>query len=202
MPTDAYRRSAGGLPVKVLASMGAAYPRPNDHIIATWSYCAIGEDLRGQAAANFASGTYPGSGRVIAFPFIVAHPFLVRKVFWFNGTTATTDSVDVGVYKLDDPSSTSRVVSGGGTLASGASGTQEVNVTDTLLPPGRYYCAYTQNGTTATPILSTAAVVTLRVAGCIQQTASGYPLPSTLSVAAVSSANIPLFGIASRTLAS
>lgn len=147
--------------------------------------------------ALFASSTYPAANRALAFPFVIAHPFLVRKVFWLNGTTATTDSADVGVYT----EAGALLVSGGGTAISGASGTQEVNVTDTLLRPGRYWCAYAQNGVTATPIMSATVAGLLRAVGCAQM-ATAYVLPATFTPAAVASANFPVFGIASRTLAS
>lgn len=196
MPTDNWRRSAGGLGLLAIPSLGADYPQPNQHVIATWSTNAVGQDLAAMVAL-FASSTYPAANRALAFPFVIAHPFLVRKVFWLNGTTATTDSADVGVYT----EAGALLVSGGGTAISGASGTQEVNVTDTLLRPGRYWCAYAQNGVTATPIMSATVAGLLRAVGCAQM-ATAYVLPATFTPAAVASANFPVFGIASRTLAS
>jgi len=172
-------------------------PRPNEHIITPLSYCANGVDMAGMVTPNYASATYPSSNLALACPFEIAGSFLVRKVFWFNGTTVGTNNVDVGVY---DESGT-RLVSGGGTLSAGASGTQEVDVTDTLLKAGRYWLAYVQNGTTLTPIMSASGIALLRSMGCAQM-ATAYPLPTTFVPAAIANANFPLMGIASRVLAS
>jgi hypothetical protein len=172
-------------------------PRPNEHVITPMSYCCLGYDLAGMVAANFVSTTYPTTNLCIAVPFEIAGSFLVRKVFWFNGTTAGTNSVDVGVYE----ESGKLIVSGGGTLSSGASATQEVDVADTQLKAGRYWLAYSQNGTTATPMMSTNAAGLTRAMG-VAQMATAYPLPATFVPAVHVNGNIPLMGISSRVLAS
>lgn len=198
MPTDAWRRSAGGLPLAAVPILGSDYSVPNPQIISTVSSCSSGGVLNRIGLATYASNTYPAASRALAIPFWIAYPFLVRKVFWFNGATASTDSADVGVYT----EAGARLVSGGGTTISGANATQEVDVTDTLLQPGRYWMAYSQNGVTATPIMSNAGSAgNVRAAGCAQM-ASAYVLPSTFTPAAIASPLIPLIGIASRTLAS
>lgn len=197
MPSNAWRRSAGGVPFAALDTLGADFPRPNDAMITSWSWCCIGEDMLALSGSTLTavSSNYPGASRALAAPFEIAHPFLVVKAFWFNGGTATTDSADVGVYT----EAGALKVSGGGTAISGANALQEVDVTDTLLPPGRYWLTYVQNGVTATLIMAPVAAVTMRVAGCAQM-ASAYPLPSTFTAAAITNVNFPLFGIASRTL--
>ena len=196
MPSENWRRAAGFMPLVGLPILGTDHPRPNDPIITTMSWCCCGEDL-GSLSPSFSSNTYPAANRALAVPFEIAFPFLVRKVFWFNGTTATTDSIDVGVYT----EAGTRLVSGGGTAVSGASATQEVDVTDTLLKPGRYWLAYVQNGVTATPIMSATTAANARALGAAQM-ASAYVLPATFTPAAIAAANLPLCGIASRTLAS
>jgi hypothetical protein len=198
MPTSAWRRTAGGLPLSALNLVVGDYPRPNDHVIHTGSWCCIGEDYMGLTNGSpFVSQTYSSASRAMAVPFEIAFPFLVRKVFWMNGTTATTDSCDVGVYT----EAGARLVSGGGTAISGANATQEVDVTDTLLRPGRYWLAYSQNGVTATPIASAIGAIFFRAAGGAQM-AAAYVLPATFTPAAAVSGIMPLCGIASRTLAS
>jgi hypothetical protein len=193
VPSNAWRRGAGFAPVGTLPFLGSDYPRPNQQVITTWSIQALGFQL----PQNYSSQTYPAANRALACPIIIAETFTVRKVVWFNGVTATTDSVDVGVYTEDG----ALLVSGGGTAVSGQSASQEADVTDTVLKPGRYWMAYAQNGVTATPWMSNGAVSTLRIAGCAQM-ATAYPLPSTFTPAAIASANFPLFGIASRTAVS
>lgn len=195
MPTNTFRRTAGALPVAALPILGSEFPRPNNHMIASWSPECLGWELGGMTT-SFATGTYTTASTAIAIPLVITHPFVVRKVFWHNGTTATTDSADVGVYT----EAGARLVSGGGTAISGAASVQEVDVTDTALKPGRYWLAYVQNGTTATPVrcaFGSAAVA--RMIGSAGM-ASAYPLPSTFTFAAATILTLPMFGIASRTL--
>lgn len=195
MPTDAVRRPAGLLALRALPILGAEYPRPNPHIISHLSpHCTAGNVFQTNAFASLAN---IAASAATATPFVIAHAFLVRKVFWANGATATTDSIDVGVYDA----SFKLVISGGGTAASGANATQEVDVTDTLLKPGLYYLAFVANGTTVTPISSNLAAAHYKGLGCVQM-ASAYPLPSTFTPATANLTRFPLCGVASRTLAS
>lgn len=193
MPTSVVRRTfEGGSPLPGLR-VPASW-RPNDVLIGPLSYCAVGEDLPAFSTASEISSTYPAANRAIAYPFVIADYFLVQKVWWCNGTTATTDSADVAVYTEAGV----RLVSGGGTLIATANVVQEKDVTDTLLPPGRYWCAYAQNGVTATPICLTTPVALLRAAG-VAQMATAYVLPDPFVPAAAASAILPLCGIAART---
>jgi hypothetical protein len=192
MPSENWRRTAGFDMLGMLGNI--AGPVPNPPILSPLSVEAIGDTLVATTGVSFVSGTYPAANRALAYGITLARPYLVRKVWWGNGTTATTDSADVGVYTETG----TRLVSGGGTAISGASNLQEVDVTDTLLQPGRYYLAYSQSGVTATPLLCAATAALARACGIVQM-ATAYPLPSTLTPAAVAGTGLPLFGIAART---
>jgi hypothetical protein len=191
VPSSVPRHAVARMPLPQLA-FPPSY-RPNLPAISPMSMQAIGLSLSNMATSSWASAAYPAANRALAFPFEIADPFLVRKVWWVNGTTATTNSADVGVYT----EAGALLVSGGGTAIAGASTLQEADVTDTLLVPGRYWCAYAQNGTTATPLAVNSAAANLRAMGCAQM-ASAYPLPATLVPAANASAYLPFFGIANR----
>lgn len=198
MPTGAIVTPAARTPLAALRGVQLSIEAAqfNQHIISTVSVAAIGTELNGTQSPAFASNTYPSANRALACQFVIGAPFLVRKVFWLNGATVTTDSIDVGVYT----DAGARVVSGGGTAASGANVCQEVDVTDTILKPGRYWLAYAQNGVTVTPVMAGQTAALLRVIGCAQMD-TAYVLPSTFTPAAVSGVGIPLMGIASRTVA-
>lgn len=74
-----------------------------------------------------ASGNIGTANRAVFIPLNLLDPFLVAKAFWCNGTTASTDSVDIGVYNMTDIS-TGRldlIRSTGAVLASGASVVQD-----------------------------------------------------------------------------
>lgn len=179
--------------------MQPAFPpsyRPDDVMIHTLSENAVGGPMKGQNAAP-SSNTYPASSRVLAFPFELGDYFLVRKVFWCTGTTATTDSCDVGVYT---ESGATLLTSGGSTLIAGAATIQEKDCTDVLLAPGRYWCAYVQGGVTATPMaVNVTQIPAMRATGCAQMAGSGSTLGATFTPAACASGVFPIFGIASRT---
>lgn len=169
--------------------------RPDDVLISPWSKQALGDHLGAEAMTTQASGTYPAASRVLAYPFALCDPFLCVKVWWHNGTTATTDTADVGVYTEDG---TTLLLHGSAAIAT-ANVVQEVDITDVLLPPGRYWAAYIQGGTTATPLGFTPAAAQMRVIGCAQQAGSGSALGSTFTPAAIAGAFFPYFGIAQRT---
>jgi hypothetical protein len=192
MPSTVIRHGLGQTP---MVSYRSASGFPQETIIAPTSLCAVGVDLVAAASGNFVSATYPATNRALGFMFCLGDYFLVRKVWWSNGTTATTDNADVAVYTEDGAT---RLVAAGATLIATANVLQEVDVTDTLLAPGRYWCVYNQNGVTATPIMSPAVAATLRAIGCAQF-AGAVPLGTAFTPAAVAAANFPYFGIASRT---
>lgn len=191
MPTSVYRKRVPTDPR--FTSIGPA-PRAAAPLIGIMSPEALGLDWF--AAANTStnsSSAWPAANRALAFMFGLADYYLVRKVWWLN-TSVSSDSVDVGVYTEDG----TRLVSGGGTATSGGSSVQEVDVTDTLLAPGRYWCAMSVNGTANTYGAPTAGAIPLALMG-VAQMASAYPLPSTFTPASVASSNIATFGIANRT---
>lgn len=171
--------------------------RASEPLIGPWSFQAAGVEAAGLAQYATTSQTYPAASRVLAFMFVLADYYLVQKVWWVNGTTATTDSADVGVY---NEAGTVLLVSGGSTAIATANVVQEIDCTDTLLKPGRYWCAYVQGGVTATPICANGiAVGTMRCLGFAQMAGSGSTLGATFTPAALVSNIFPMFGIASRT---
>ncbi len=194
MPTSSLRRQLVGQ--SPLAWAFPASYRPQMPLIGPWSYEALGEDLA-MSGTNWASQTYASANRAHGYMFCTAEPLLVVKVWWVNGATATTDSADVAVYSEDGAT---RHVAAGSTAIAGASVVQEVDVTDTLLLPNRYWCVYNQNGVTATPTANNAsAAVVLRGMGWAQF-AGAVPLGSSFTPAALTAGTVcPLFGIAFRT---
>lgn len=193
MPSDNFRRSQARMP---LARLGVpTYPRPHTPVIGTFSYEALGTDLAGGISPNFASLAWNAANRAYYVPLYLSYPYLVKKVWWANGSTAGTDSLDCGVYT----ESGTRLFNSGGTLSAGTSTVQTVDITDYLLRPGRYYMALACSGTTAT-VLQTAfnAGITRFCGVAIQETA--YTLPATFTLASMASAFVPLFGISGRTV--
>jgi hypothetical protein len=159
------------------------------------SLCASGIEMASITTTRFTSLTYPAANRALGYMFCLNDYFLVRKVWWANGTTTGTDSADVAVYTEDGAT---RLVAAGSTLTAGVSLLQEVDVTDTLLAPGRYWCVYNQNGVTALPLGVALPATTSRAIGWAQM-AGAVPLGSTFTPAGIAGAALPYFGIANRT---
>jgi hypothetical protein len=126
--------------------------------------------------------------------FYLPTPTIIRRFFWSNGATASTNTVQVGIY-YDNLTS---LLLGTATVASGTSALQFDNVTDTNIAAGRYWMALVVNGTTTT---------VMRQSNVLAHGAPTYsmsaarPLPATLvpaiAAAAGSAVVIPLFGFTS-----
>ena len=194
MPSSVIRHGASQVPPGLIPQLPATY-RPNDILIHPMSHCAMGDELTSVSNTSFASTAYPAANRAIGFMFCIADYFNVMKVWWVNGTTATTDNADVGVYT---EAGTTLLVSGGSTAIATANVVQEKDCTDTLLPPGRYWCVFNQSGTTATTMASAVSIGNLRMMGAAQF-AGAIPLGGTFTPAACAAAVMPYFGIAGRT---
>ncbi len=119
--------------------------------------------------------------------------YLVQRVWWVNGTTITSTSVDMGIYTFDGR----RLYSTTPTAMVGASSVQYATLgTPLLLGPGRYYLAWACNNTTARAYATAIASVTQgRLDGFLQQT-SAATLPATATFASYATvAGFPFCGI-------
>ena len=125
-------------------------------------------------------------------PVAISRPVTVYRHFWVNGATASTDDVNVAVYD----SSFNRLAIGSNTVSSGANVAQFDNVTDYVLPAGRFYLALWVSGTTATFLRAAAQAYG---GGIYYETnASGPQTTGTPADPATASPVLPLFGLALR----
>jgi hypothetical protein len=186
------------LPLQVNAPpVGIALPpsyRPDDVLIGPWSINAIGDELTGMAASNFAGAAPPVNGGRYYYPFELADSFLVSKLWVAWGATTASTTPNMAVYAEDG----TWLIGPFGTAVTGANTLQEDNVTDTLLSPGRYWMCYNQVGATGTPLASATPVALLRAMGCCQDTGTGSPA-STASFTAITGTFLALCGVAGRT---
>lgn len=139
------------------------------------------------------NGNWPSANLAIYVGFAIPFPFKVKSVFWANGTTVTGNA-DVGVYSFG---STTRLFNLGATARAGASDIQPVNLgTPFLLGPGSYYMALTNTTTGSFFRWTFGTLSDARMTGLYQQ-ATANPLPATATLAALTSAYWPLFGLSS-----
>ena len=110
-------------------------------------------------------------------------------MFTLNGATAG-NNVDVGIYTGDG----TRLISMGSTAQSGTNAIQTYNITDTALGAGLYRLGIAMDGTTGTLFRQNSNALFENPAG-IQQQASAFALPATLTGAAAASSYQPVFGL-------
>jgi hypothetical protein len=199
MPSENFRRPLATVPMGRLIEMNVAH-RPDEVLITSGSWQSVGPAGVGFVWGAIASAVWVSANRALFVPFAIAEPMLAEKMFWANGTVVGTDSIDVGIYTTE--ATPVRLVSGGGTLSAGISTVQEVNITDTVLLPGAYYMAMVCNSATTATFLRWAPghLGMCRLAGMAEM-AAAYVLPSTATLAAISTLYVPFFGVAGRVLA-
>src|SRR6185436_14300397 len=97
--------------------------RPASVFISPFSIESLAHGMRAGVSGVPASAAYPTAQRALFFPFRTYRPETVKRFFWVNGTTASTDDVAVGVYDTAGNSIKLGTSSGAnhGTLAAGAS---------------------------------------------------------------------------------
>ena len=160
--------------------------------ISTYTQPFCGMEARAIGGINPASGAWPLALYVAYVPFQLPFPYLVRRIWWQNGSAAGGNT-DVGVYT----SGGTRVFSTGSTAGSGNSAPQFVTIADTLLHPGSYFFAMVHDSITTNQLQrgTTLSIVQQRAIGHLSQTLGSGPLPVTATFAASSQIVYPLCGI-------
>lgn len=117
----------------------------NSNIISTGSAlnASVGSFTAALRQGMTLSTAWPAAKVVVYYPISIAAPFLVKLIYWQNGTTPT-GNIEVGVY--DEAGN--RKGTSGSTAAGTSAAVQSVTPTAFLLPgPARYYLAVTCDGT-------------------------------------------------------
>lgn len=171
-------------------------PRPTQIIISSFSLEAIGLDLRVMAQATPASTNYPAVNTAILVPFGIAEAITVLKL-WVQNGTAVAGNIDLGIFNPDG----TMVINKGSTAQANTSTIQELDITDTVLMPGRYYMGITSDtsGATQKVFTTTIAVGGIGSAMGVLQAAQG-PALANLTLATFAQTAIPYFGLTARTL--
>lgn len=152
------------------------------------------------ALSTVGSGTNPFSANeMLAFPFVLNADTSVNKVFWLNGSAASSNC-SVAIYNADF------VLLGqtASTAQSGASVPQSVSLA-CKLSPGLYYAALAHDSATTNRLFrwsqATTGVGVWKMAGCWRQASITLgSLPSTATPVAYTSVGFPVFGLITRTV--
>lgn len=161
-------------------------------VISTISAESLGLSAR-MSVTNVAigSGAWPSSNRAYFIPFNISITILVTKLWVANGTTAS-NNFDVGIY---DEQGT-RIISSGSTARTGTSVVQSVNITDTMIGPGRFYFGLAQDGTSGHNIRFS-GITSAGQAGLVgvYSMNSAFALPATATFATSATSYIPICGL-------
>jgi hypothetical protein len=121
------------------------------------------------------SGTWPANDLALFYPFTLYDWATAYQLLFWVGATSS-GNIDVGIYD----SQGHRIVSSGSTAMSATVNTvQELNIADTVLPPGDYFIGVVCSTTAGTVFraLSTDEVALPNYP--VYEQASALPLPST-----------------------
>ena len=143
--------------------------------------------LLGRSASSGA--VWPSASRALFIPIFVYTPVVAKRMVLFQG--AIGNNIDAGIYRDD----LSLVVSTGSVAMTGTlNSAQGYDITDTLLPAGRYYLALAINGTTGGNFRFAPDVQQCRLMGMFKMDA-GFALPATAVPVAVTDGYVPNLGI-------
>lgn len=127
----------------------ASYRMPPSPIITPWSHESLGVHAVIQQGASFdgaSSQAWPVANVAYFYPFTLFDFAIVYQFLFWVGATAG-GLIDVGIYDRAG----NRILSAGSTGMSATINTvQELNVTDTRIPPGEYWLAGACNSTGVT----------------------------------------------------
>lgn len=154
---------------------------------------SLGVPIAAIASSSPASAAWVTAQTGLYVPFVIAEPVLCKKLFWYNGATAS-GNVCVAVYTDDGK----RLVTTGSTAQATINVIQEVDVTDTLIPAGRNWMALAGGATTLTFFSIAPTLAMLRALGCYTQatlgTSPALPDPAVW-VSPATAEKIPIFGL-------
>lgn len=129
----------------------------------------------------------------IYIPFFLPVRYPVRRLWVSQGATVTALNQDVGIYAA----SGERICSTGSVAKSGSAFQYTTLGTPVVLVPGRYYLAYSSDGSGANTVdgASPSATVpeTFRLAGMLEES-SAFPLPAAMTPVTLAHQLYPIVG--------
>jgi hypothetical protein len=159
---------------------------------------AVGAVCAGGACvqtANPVSQTWGTANLACYIPFVLSAPFLAQLMLYYVGAT-NTGNIDAGIYDEEG----NKVVTKGSTAVGTAGTLQSLDITDTLLNPGRYYMAANCDTATSTVFAYTCTAQQAQIMGMLNEAVGAVTLPSPATFAAATATRVPLIGVSGRAL--
>lgn len=167
-----------------------AMPAPPVLTYANLDSYGAGDVLLGQTLGAAASATWPVNNKGYYYPFrLTAWATAYQLLFWVGATSS--GNLDVGIYD----SQKDKIVSAGSTAMSATVNTvQEINIADTVLPPGDYFIGVSCSTTGGTCFRASAQSDegVLPIMAVYEET-SALPLPATATPVICTDTVPPLF---------
>lgn len=150
------------------------YQLPAPPVLTPFSLESLGACIAGPILQGWGSfSSTQNANEAIFFPFRLTTWETAYQLLYLVGATSS-GNIDVGIYD----SQKNRIVSSGSTAMSATVNTvQELNITDTVLPPGDYLLAVATDNTTGTLFGSGLADERSLSSIPIYEQASAFPLP-------------------------
>jgi hypothetical protein len=145
------------------------------------------------------SETAPVSANIGSYiyylPIILPASCTVRRVWWANGATAAGDTFEAGIYADDGDAKPGARLLYGSAATSGTNSVQFVDVTDTIIGPGRYWLAWVKaSGTSAIFRSQVSASDAVNAALMFHESGTTLPATATPGEPGQFYDHIPLFG--------
>lgn len=166
-------------------------PLPPPHL-SIFSQYGIGEMIH-DTGGTFAPGssTFTTANYARYYPMSLPWPYLVRRVWWINGSSATGNR-NFGIYTRGF----AQIYATGSTAASGASSLQYVTPgSPILLQPGEYYFAFNCSATTNAVWGKNTGAADQIQCGILQQNVGSVSLPDPMVPITPSAASVALCGV-------
>ncbi len=151
---------------------------PASGMISTFS--REGMALDSTVTQTITSQTYAATQRAYYYPLRIGSPLTIRKFFWLNGATASTNNIQIGLYYdsgANKPGAAAKL--GTSTLAANANVCQYDDIADTMIGAGLYWIAIWGSGTTTTIQRMPGTATSPSLAYLESSLASGLPATAT-----------------------
>ena len=161
-------------------------------VLTPWHPDSLGILTAGSAESlnNTTNGSWPANNLAFFYPFRLHSWALARQLLFFVGGVSA-GNIDVGIYD----SQNNLIVSSGSTAMSATINTlQELNITDTVLPPGTYLLAVVCSTTSAQVIRSTALDEVILPGVPVYEQATALPLPAACAPVISTQNSPPIIG--------